>query len=59
MIKFQVMEDIMQGKARQCKDFHDKLLKSGDKLLVHNMKVTLYRDLVTMALEEMRWGGFS
>ncbi len=50
----------MQEKARQCNNFYDKLLKSGDKLLVHNMEVTLCGDLATyksyFSLGPYRWG---
>jgi len=37
-IKFKVMEDVMIEKARQCKEFSNKLIQSGNKLLIHNME---------------------
>lgn len=36
--RFGIMEDIMWQKAQQCKQFKDKLVKSGAKCLVHNME---------------------
>ncbi len=36
--RFNVMEDIMWEKARQCSQLNEKLLKSGKRKLVHNME---------------------
>ncbi len=40
-IRFTVMEDIMFEKARQCKQFRDALIASGNQKLVHNMESDL------------------